>query len=124
MARLWGKEIPGGFVFEGSHSAVRNLEFHRRIEGATDRLDLQLRETLRDEANLATNARLMLQCGEGVEVKLETGGLRLCHPSSDLSLQIVLPQGCDIKLFHCRQEDPIRSVTGLGFLQSAPINAI
>ncbi|MCA1406543.1 heparinase II/III family protein [Ensifer sp. IC3342] len=124
LARLWGKEIPGGFVFEGSHNAVRDQEFHRRIEGATDRLDLQLRDALRDVANLPADARLMLHCGEGVEVKLENSGVRLSHPASELSLQIVLPQGCDINLINGRQEAPIRGMTGLGFLQSGPITTI
>ncbi|WP_018237849.1 DUF6270 domain-containing protein [Ensifer sp. BR816] len=124
LARLWGKEIPGGFVFEGSHTAVRDVEIHRRIEGATDRLDLQLRETLHNGANLPASARLMLHCGEGVEVKIENDGLRLAHPATELSLQIVLPPGCDVHLFHGRQEDPIRGVTGVGFLQSEPITTI
>ncbi|NRP75224.1 hypothetical protein ILFOPFJJ_06147 [Ensifer psoraleae] len=124
LAQLWGKETPEGFVFAGSHTAVRDLEFHRRIEGVTDRLELQLWDTLRDGANLPANARLMLHCGEGVEVKPETSGLRLSHPASELSLQIVLPEGCDIHLFHGRLEDPIRGITGLGFLQSRPITTI
>ncbi|MET4690770.1 heparinase II/III domain-containing protein [Sinorhizobium fredii] len=124
IARLWGAEVPGHFSFEGCHEAVPSVTFSRQIEGATDRLELRVTDSLESDTTLLAQARLMFHCGEGVKAAIEGDGLRLSHPASDLSLRIDLPEGCQIALFHGQEEKPIGGVTGLGFLRSGAITTI
>lgn len=121
LARLVGGEDETGFYFEGEHEAVRGYVFRRRIQGASGKLDLSVTDEL--EGGPLSLARLMFHCGEGVEARIEAGGLRLRHPASEISLRIELPENCGVTL-QSGQEDPIRGVTGLGFLCTSMITTI
>ncbi|MFV0492259.1 MAG: heparinase II/III family protein [Pseudorhodobacter sp.] len=125
-ARMTGWQDDGAFHFEGHHDAVTDCKFRREINGRIDRLDLTILDELLQQgpgAPPAEQARLMLQCGDGVTATITEGEIRLTHPASDLSLLISLP-GARIRSFHGQEEDPVCGITGLGFLEAVPITTI
>lgn len=125
LAHLNGKERgKGGFDLEGSHSAVVGHVFRRHIKGAAKGLALEVTDWLESHDILPPETRLMFHCGEGVTAETVNGGVRLCHPASDLALVISLPAACRIEVIRGRDTDPVRGMAGSGFLQSMAIDTV
>lgn len=134
LARLWGETSDHGFVFEGKHDAVSGLRFIRRITGSLKSLCLEVADRIEqtDDSGMLQDTlsavRLMFHCGEGVEAEYVSDGdgerILLRHQGSKLLLQIGLPSGCQINLIRGRMTDPVRGVTGQGFLQHEGINTL
>ncbi|GGD35982.1 heparinase II/III domain-containing protein [Sinisalibacter lacisalsi] len=126
LASLLGEQNADGFRFSGEHRAVASLRFRRSITGSKHALDLEISDRLEWNEAVGTpgGARLMLHCGEGVEVDRHERGLDLSHPASPLILRLTLPEGSAARLWHGQEEHPVRGIAGQGFLQSAPITTI
>lgn len=123
LAKLSGEATGEGFAVEGSHDAYEGVRIHRRIEGSTAALDMRV--TDREEgAGEAPGAKLMLHCGEGVEVMTEGTHIRLTHPASTMAPGIELPEGCEVALHKGRSEAPVRGVAGTRFLETHDIVTI
>lgn len=124
-ARISGDADRYLYTFEGRHTAIEGLEFNRKISGSTKSVSLSFSDWIVPANDpRVEKARLMLHCGEHVDVTILDRTAILTHPASLFSLQIDLSKTQDIVVINGREEEPVRGVAGTTFLNHSVINTI
>lgn len=125
MAKLDGKSSESEFLFFGEHYAYQDTLIKRSISGRLDCLELDFIDIAINQSQpQPSDLCLMLHCGERVEAKLDNNTLILSHPDSTFQLVLNLPTDlCHIS-FNESTTEPIRGITGLGFMQHIAVNTI
>lgn len=112
------------FEFEGEHRCYSDVIVKRRVSGRRDLLSFEFEDEVCTSTKERLEVRLMLHCGEGVEVSRSGRVLTLTHPDSRYQLSILMP-GEEIAIEKgMTQGDRIRGVSGTAFMQSSDIHTI
>ncbi len=114
-ASLSGTRDGETFALQGAHTSYPGTTVKRSVEGRLDDLALHIHEQV--ESNDTPQAHAVLHLGEGVEAKQMAGGVKLTHPLSAFTLEVLA--GDTWQIVTGADEHPsIRSLCGLGFLAS------
>lgn len=112
------------FEFKGEHRCYPDVIVKRRVSGRRDLLSFEFEDEVCTSTNERLEVRLMLHCGEGVEVSRSGRVLTLTHPDSRYQLSILMP-GDEIAIVKgMAQGDRIRGVSGTAFMQRSDIHTI
>lgn len=116
------------FFIEGKHFAYENIEVHRRISGNFETFGLEVvdrvvRKRMRPEKP-KIDAKLMLQCGDGVNVEAKGNTVLLNHAASKYKLLLKLPVEQYELHFRQSSENRVRGFSGLGFMTIEPTYTI
>jgi hypothetical protein len=125
---LSGYQDGKAFFIEGKHFAYENIEVHRRISGNFETFGLEVvdrvvRKRMRPEKP-KIDAKLMLQCGDGVNVEAKGNTVLLNHAASKYKLLLKLPVEQYELHFRQSSENRVRGFSGLGFMTIEPTYTI
>lgn len=125
MAKFDEKTSQSEFLFCGEHYAYQDMLIKRSISGRLDCLELDFVDIAINQSQpQPSDLCLMFHCGERVEAELDNNTLILSHPDSAFQLVLNLPTDlCHIS-FNETTTEPIRGITGLGFMQNIAVNTI
>jgi hypothetical protein len=128
MASLVGVCKGEQFEFKGKHSAYSDIDICRNVTGYLNQLHLEFVDHVkcaRDHLGRGDDqAHHMLHCGENVNAILAGSALILSHPDSRFHLRIGLPSSTVAIHSGTYEEDMVRGVSGLGFMQQSSISTI
>jgi len=121
---LEGLASGGVFEFKGEHRCYSDVIVKRCIAGRCELLSFEFEDEVRTSTNERLEVRLMLHCGEGVEVSRSGRVLTLTHPDSRYQLNILMPRDEIAIVKGMAQGDRIRGVSGTAFMQRSDIHTI
>lgn len=124
LANIDGVVSDTKYLIEGQNLAYSENIVSRKIQGNYTKLDIKISDYVDSKSLENVDARLMLHCGEHIDVEQSGSIVTLSCKNSTHKLCIDMPNDNVVINKGLVEKDRVRGISGLGFMSHSSINTI
>jgi len=124
LTKLEGFQNKDSFIFKGENISYPENVIKRTVKGQLNKLEFKFKDKVESSHLGMLEAKLMLHCGEHIRAKQDGNIVILSSKFSESQLRIELPNDKISIINGLVNENNVRGVSGLGFMEFSNIDTI